>query len=111
MTKKDSYIYLASPYTHSLKWMQEERYKKTLDFVAQEINKGFVIFSPIVHCHYLHALYGMPADIAFWKDFDTKMVANAAELWVLRLSGWEHSGGIKFEIALAQELGLPIEYK
>lgn len=107
---KDSYIYVASPYSHPDLWMMEERHRAVSLFVARKIKEGHVLYSPIVHNHPLRKLVDLPAEWEYWKKLDSAMLLQASMLWVFQLSGWENSKGVKDEIILAIENDIPVEY-
>lgn len=100
------YVYLASPYSSD----PETNFARTLEFVAEEMRKGTIIFSPIAHCHPIAEAYDMPGDFAFWKKYNMEMLAPAGALWVLKLPGWETSIGVTAEIEYATQTQKPIFY-
>lgn len=51
-----------------------------------------------------------PGGWEFWEAYDRDMISRCDEVAVLRLSGWENSTGVRAEIAIAEELGLPVRY-
>ena len=105
-----NYIYLASPYTHQYKCVEVERFNLVCECAAFLMKKGYHIFSPIAHTHPIAMVGDLPTHFEYWQDYDKAMLRNAGGLWVLCLSGWELSTGIKGEIELAKEYGVPIHY-
>lgn len=103
-------IYLASPYSHPNQSFQLERFEAAQKFTAKAITRGHIIFSPIVHCHYLALLFEMPSDFQFWNRYNFGMLAAAKELWVLKLEGWEESLGVNGEIEFATRKRLAVTY-
>lgn len=101
-------IYLASPYSHPDESVRLRRYLITTEFVW---SRQEVIFSPIAYGHQFATLYGAPYEADFWEHFNFSMLQRADELWVLQLSGWDYSQGIKTELAWAKTLGIPVQYK
>ena len=89
-------IYLASPYSGT-EAERDERYSQTLKFVTRELQKGFVIFSPIVYGRPFEATIGTAAKD--WKKFNETMMNLANTMWVLTLPGWKTSKGVQQEIA------------
>jgi hypothetical protein len=106
-----SFIFVSSPYTHADPKVVEHRYEKVLEFTARKINEGFVIYSPIVHCHPLAAKFDLPKEFAFWEHFDKAMIDACQELWVLALDGWHESTGVEMEVQHARNIGKPIAFR
>jgi hypothetical protein len=73
---------------------------------------GMVVFSPISHSHPIAiANPSMPqCDFDYWMKFDEAFLCCSERLLVLMLDGWEESKGVAAEIAIAKEMGIPIEY-
>lgn len=105
-----SYIYIASPYTHSDPDVMQARYEAVVAYTAAMFENKELCFSPIVHCHPLAIVANLPRDIDFWQQYDTIMVSQASELHMLRLPNWAESKGCQFECDLAGKLGIPIKY-
>ncbi len=104
-------IYLASPYTHKDEEVMTFRYGKALKASARLINLGFLVFSPIVHCHPIAITHNLKRDYDFWQDYSTSFLLNWAEaVAVLLLPGALNSKGVQAEITIAQETGLPVYY-
>lgn len=106
----DEYSYLASPYTHPDPIVREYRYLRTLEATQILLANRVWVFSPIVHCHHMAQVMGMPHEAAFWLEYDTAMIKRSRGIFVLMLEGWSESVGVKGEIQLAIQLGLPITY-
>ena len=105
-----SYIYLASPYSHKDDNVTYDRYTKTETVMAHYTRAGKVIFSPILHNHHLALVHDMPTDIAFWWKFNRTMLAQASELWLLTLDGWQASKGMRKESLFAIQHEIPISH-
>lgn len=104
-----SYIYLASPYSGT-DFEQQLRYQHVLFAVKHIVDSGFAVYSPIVHCHELAMTYGMPRDATYWELVNSVFIAQASEVWVLMIHGWEESKGITGEQYLARKLEKPIRF-
>lgn len=104
-------IYLASPYSHDSARIMEERYRNAAAFTSRMMRAGHVIFSPIVYGHQLAEAQSLPTDAQWWKEFNETIIRACSDMWVLRLAGWEYSKGVQMEIALANELNMPLYYK
>jgi len=100
-------IYLAAPYSATDPAVEQQRYDAVCRAAAALMRRGMEIFSPISHSHGI-ARYGLPTDWAFWQRYDRAFLAWCDELWVLKLSGWESSVGVRAEMAIAKEMGKPV---
>lgn len=105
----DKIIYLASPYSHSDPAVRQARYEKACQIVAFLIQKGYLVFSPIVHSHPC-THYGLPTDHTFWDRYDRAFLERCDELWILAIDGWQISKGIHAEIQMAKEFSKPIAF-
>lgn len=104
------YKYLASPYTDSDPMVREQRFLAAAACLRHLLACKIWTYSPIVHCHELAKLWGMPHDAAFWQEYDAAMIRGSSGIFVLMLPGWAKSTGVKGEIALTAELGKTITY-
>jgi len=100
-------IYLASPYSHPDQAVERQRFDAVCQAAAALMRRGVAVFSPIAHSHAIARL-GLPTDWAFWQRYDRAFLAWCDELWVLKLSGWESSVGVRAEMAIAREMGKPV---
>src|SRR5262245_38674135 len=96
-----SFIYLASPYSHSDKQIMRDRFHKAMAASASLMKDGFIIFSPIVHCHEMAEKFSLPTDYAFWEKYDEGMIEAAEGYYILCIDGWQESNGISKETAFA----------
>ncbi len=103
-------IYLASPYTHENPAVRQTRFEQVCRATAYLMRRGHHVFSPIAHSHPVAEHGALPTDFGYWEAYDREMIHGCAEVWVLRLDGWESSRGVAAEIALADELDKPIRY-
>ena len=105
-----AYDYIASPYSHPLALIREERYLHVSYYLKQCLEKREWAYSPIVHCHELAKTWDLPKDAGFWEEYNFVMLRNATRMKILRLEGWEESVGIRAELAEAQRIHLPVIY-
>ena len=98
------------PYKAMNKRVEKERYLKVVEYVADKINEGEVVFSPIVHCHVVADTYVLPTDWEYWGKYCRAMLERCQRMYVLMLEGWEESTGVQAEIEIANELKIEIIY-
>lgn len=104
-------IYLASPYTHSSEEIMESRYKQATDYCISHSSPIVHIVSPIAHWHYIAKWKNLPRDSDHWREWDQALLEKCDALWVLMLSGWWESEGIRREIEFASSKGIPVSFK
>lgn len=107
-----TFCYLASPYTHPDKQVRQERYLAACRKAAELMLQGEVMFCPIAHSHPIAECMpdGKAVDGDFWKKQDAPYIELCDKLIVYMLPGWEASSGIRHEIEVAQERGIPVVY-
>jgi hypothetical protein len=89
--------------------VREQRYCDACRVTATLLRAGWIVFSPIVHCHPL-VEYGLPTRWEFWQRLDHEHLRNCDEVLVPLLDGWQESMGVQAEIRIAEELGMPVRY-
>ncbi len=103
-------IYLSSPYSHPDPEVREQRFRAACEAVAYMMREGKQqVFSAIAHTHPLVA-FGLPGGFEFWGKFDRWFIERCVKLVVLVLPGWEESKGVRAEMKIAVECGIPISY-
>ena len=88
----------------------EERYIRASKALTYLLNEQRWAYSPIVHCHELGKIGGLPKEAKFWEAYDFHMLSCAKSFLILRIEGWETSHGVAAEKAEAERLNLPIGY-
>jgi len=102
------FIYLATPYSHPDAAVREQRYRTALFTAARQLEKGFNVYSPVVHCHPISVSpEGYEGTHARWMEHCLAMLAQADELLIVRMDGWEESKGVAMEKAFAEAHGIP----
>lgn len=102
-------IYVASPYSHENKRVEQQRFLLTESFVNHCLkNLGVLVFSPIVYTHKLAVANAWPTDAGFYMTFNMNMLRRAESMFELRLEGWEMSKGMEVERKIADTLRIPI---
>lgn len=104
-------VYLACPYSHPDMAVRLARFQTVNDVAAQLMNEGEFIFSPISHTHPIALAGNLPTGWDFWSEYDRAVLLCCKKMVVLMLPGWDESMGVAAEIVIAQDLGIPIEYR
>ena len=102
-------IYIASPYSHPDKSIEEHRFQMVKQYVIDCFAREETPFSPIVYCHHIATEEGLPTHAAFWQRFNNNMMRRCESVRVLQLHGWNESKGVAYEMKMAIELGIPLE--
>ena len=103
-------VYLATPYTHTDPEIQEARFMAVNIKAGELMAQGVHVFSPISHTHPIAQASELPTNWEFWKQYDFAILVHCCKVIVLCLHGWRESVGVAAEIAMAKELGIPVEY-
>ena len=99
-------IYLACPYSNN----PQKRFEEVSEETVRLLKEGYIIFSPIVHCHPLAVEFNLRGDFDFWETYDRSMIDHCDIVCVLKLEGWEKSVGTQAEIKIAEEMKKPVIY-
>lgn len=103
-------IYLASPYSDSDPSIVEKRFKLASQATVIALNRGEIIYSPIVHCHQLAIDYDLPKTFDFWQSYNFGMINHCTTVFVLAIDGWDKSVGVAGEIEYAKKKGKPVVF-
>ena len=101
-------LYLAQPYSHPDPAVVAARAQAGVSAAVWLINNGQIVYSPIAQSQALEAAGAAPA--AGWYGYDLAVLRRCQGLLVLELPGWQHSAGVRMEIAAALALDLPIRF-
>lgn len=107
---EEQLIYLASPFTTKDKILKEDRFIRACDAAAYLMQKGKVVFSPIVHGYPIARMRDLPTTWEYWQVNCKTFVSRCQSVFVLMLPGWNESTGVQTEIEIAEELNIPILY-
>ncbi len=102
--------YLASPYSHSDKAIQEQRVKQVAEKAVQLINSGIPVISPIVHNVGLinHCNDAMEGGWHNWGRLDEAMLSSCKYMIIYEMDGWKESKGIEAEKEICERLNIPV---
>ena len=97
-----SIIYLATKYTGE----EEEAFIRANKTMANLIQWGHAVISPISMYHTMAVVHNVPGDYPYWEKVNKKLMTMCNELMVITSPGWETSQGIQDEIEFAKSLGI-----
>jgi hypothetical protein len=103
-------IYLASPYSHSDPAVVQARVEAAGTCTVNLMVQGYIIFSPIIHCHDIATRLSLPTDHEFWRRYDISMLRLADAMFILDIDGWQESKGLKEEIVFANSAHIPVSF-
>lgn len=92
------FVYLASPLAAPSRRIRKVRFQQTVEATGRLIEKGFVVFSPIVHNFTVSLKSKMRMEFEDWRKYDFTMIDASRELWVLNIDGWSESVGVAEEL-------------
>jgi hypothetical protein len=104
-------IYLAVPYSHPDPAVREARFHAANKAAGAMMAAGLHVFSPISHTHPIALCCDLPLGFNYWEAFDRAILSRCTRLVILMLPGWSESTGVAGELAIAEEMGLPVEYR
>lgn len=96
--------YLAVPYSHDDKSIEEERFEKVTELASDLTRCGLCVISPITHSHPQTKYNRLPGTWDFWGAIDSRIMPVCQYLIVYQLDGWEESVGIKNEMELFKRI-------
>ena len=104
-------VYLATPYFSEEEIVMELRYEEALEAASRLLKKGYLVYSPIVHCHPIAKIYKLPRDHNFWLSYDMSFIIGWAQiLYVQCMENWDESEGIKSDVSIAHAAGVDVRY-
>lgn len=83
-------VYLGGPYTG----MEQESFDRLTAYAGILKNKGYLVFSPITHCHPIAQVCKLPGDFEYWKAYNRRMLEPCDILIILKLPTWDSSTGV-----------------
>lgn len=105
MMEYERYWYLASAYSHPSAEVRQQRFLDALHAFAWLMQRGILVFSPIVQCHQAAVEYDLPKGHEFWQVYDEVMITRSFATIVLKFDYWKDSKGVASEIAFTRRLG------
>lgn len=106
-----SLIYVAAPYSHPNRFVVQKRINLFARHMARLIEEGHYPVSPLMnHLLQRETPINFPLTWEYWEGYSKELLSRCNSLEVLCLDGWGKSTGVIAEIALAKELGIPVNY-
>ncbi|MDZ7809220.1 MAG: DUF1937 family protein [Arhodomonas sp.] len=108
----DHLVYLLSPYSHTAPSVRMERFHAATRFTARAMAEGWNVFSPIVHSHAVSAYLDSDnaTDHDFWLPRCRWHLDRCTHAWALRLSEWERSVGMTWELDRLRARGVHTQH-
>ncbi len=104
------YEYLALPYSHVNKSIEDCRAEVSNCIAAHLTKQGRIIFAPISAWHHIARKYALPGSFEYWSMLDEEFIKHCSKLLVISMDGCDKSKGLKLELELADKYGKPVEY-
>lgn len=101
-------VYLASPYSNDDAQVRHYRHQKAIKATASLVERGFLVFSPIVHSVPLVEVGGLGTVWADWAEYDKAFLQHCSIMAILKLPGWRESVGVQTELLYARKLALQL---
>lgn len=101
-------IYLASPYSHSNRYIRELRYQAIAHVLGYYLDKKKLAYAPVVHGHATEKELGREINYKTWVDHGLKMLFKCSEMHIIPLPGWAISNGILLEKEYALNSFIPV---
>ena len=103
-------VYIANPFTHPDKTVEEKRYEWISKLCIDLMNQGVQVFSPIAYGLPLAKFGELPTDWGYWHSTCKVFLSRCQRMIVVMFDGWENSEGVQGEIEYANSIGIEIEY-
>jgi hypothetical protein len=110
MTK--TIVYLASPYSNPSPSIQDHREQQITRIGALlTLKHKTPMFMPITQSAAMKRFVPqLGTTFEYWKGIDLPAIDGCAEVWVVKMPGWNESIGVMHEIRYAKENQIPVKY-
>lgn len=102
-------VYMASPFTHADKAVEEFRYTeaaKACGWLMNNVPDIQCFYSPIASVHLVAKTCKLPGHWEYWATVDECILSRCTEIWTLCIPGWKTSTGVNAERKIAARVGL-----
>ena len=102
-------VYLMVPYSGT-KAEERFRFSVVTKYAGRLLMQGFMVFSPVTHCHPIALLHKLPGNYEFWKPYCKSWIDWADVEFILCVPGWKKAIGVKAETQIFIDMMKPIHY-
>jgi hypothetical protein len=102
-------IYIAAPYTHPNKIIQEQRYKTLMNACYLLVQNNICPITPLAMWAPME-MRGKSFNPNHIRHYYTTLLKKCDILIVLLLSDWESSKGVYDEVEIARQNGIKVRY-
>lgn len=102
------FYYLASPYTHPDKRVEDDRAHAANHIAGLLLSAGVFVHQPIWSTHRIAKLFTLPGDHLFWLNFNKVFIDPSVGMIMCNIDGWKESKGCQQEIEYVRSLEKPI---
>ena len=103
-------VYVAAPYNDPNPDVVNERMKRLTKQVAQMMSSGMHVFCPNIYLHPIAQIGELSTRWEYWESYCRAVLGRCQKMIVLMFEDWKLSTGVEFEIKIAEEEGIPVEY-
>jgi len=103
-------IYVAGPYSTDNQFIQREWLRELRNTVAHLLSNDLLCYSPILQCHELACVHGLPKDEKFWQRHNEAILNRCDKMFVVTSSGWSDSRDVRREIHYAREHNICVHF-
>lgn len=100
-------VFLSVPYTDSDPAVVERRVQLMLNVDAHLMRQGVFTISPVYKHLLVQANLQVPGTWEYWRDYCKTLLQRCDRMIIIPLPGWTKSAGVRGEIDIADELGVP----
>ncbi|MCL2338943.1 MAG: DUF1937 family protein [Proteobacteria bacterium] len=113
-----SFYYIAHPYRHKDKSVEDDRIKKvaetagSLVLYGKKSNSDIKVLAPVLHNSVIHRINNFNhEEVSYiFNNFDFHFLKSAKAMIVITLPGWEESTGVRAEINFCDKNNIPVFY-
>jgi len=102
--------YLAAPLSHPEIEVMQSRVEAINRATAHLFEKGVAVISLVGQCWPISQQCGLRTDFEWWRWYNKAVISRCGRVIILKLDGWQESIGVKGEVEIAEEFGIPVEY-
>jgi len=101
-------VYVAGPYTDTSSLVRAQRYDQLTYYAGVLMREGLRVASPITHSHPIALAHELPEYTDWWMRQDAPFLLHSKCVHVVNLHGVGSSDGVRHEVKLAKDNGIPV---